>query len=97
MINSKERAFLKSKLNTLKPALRVGKDGIKDETLKSIDLYLNKNEIMKIQILNNSDVEPMELFEELEQELGVDFLARMGNNLSIYRKSDKNILLKEMK
>lgn len=97
MINSKERAFLKSKLNTLKPALRVGKDGIKDETLKAIDLYLNKNEIMKIQILNNSDVEPMELFEELEEKLGVEFLARIGNHLSIYRKSDKNILLKEMK
>lgn len=97
MITSKERAFLKSKLNQLKPALRVGKDGIKEETLKTIDLYLNKNEIMKIQILNNSDVELMELFDELEEKLNVEFLSKMGNHLSIYRKSDKNKLLGEMK
>ena len=82
MITSKERAFLKSKLNTMKPAMRIGKDGIKEETLEAIDLYLNKNEIM-------------ELFGELEEKLGVEFLAKLGSNLSIYRKSEKNKLLNE--
>ena len=37
----------------------------------------------------------MELFGELEEKLGVEFLAKLGSNLSIYRKSEKNKLLNE--
>ncbi|MCI5675075.1 MAG: YhbY family RNA-binding protein [Ezakiella sp.] len=93
MITPKERAFLKSKLNTIKPAMRLGKDGVTDNTIEAIDLYLKKNELMKIQILNNSLYTTDELFEELEEALDVEFVQKMGNVLSIYRKSDKNIYL----
>lgn len=93
MITPKERAFLKSKLNTIKPAMRFGKDGVTDNTIEAIDLYLKKNELMKIQILNNSLYTTDELFEELEEALDVEFVQKMGNVLSIYRKSDKNIYL----
>lgn len=93
MITAKERAFLKSKLNTQKPAIRVGKGGVSDELIEAIDLYLNKNKIMKIQLLQNTDVDAYELFDELEEKLGVEFVQKMGSVLSIYRKSDKNIYL----
>ena len=93
MITAKERAFLKAKLNTVKPAIRIGKGGLSDEVVESIDLYLNKNEIMKIQLLQNTDVDPFELFDELEARLGVEFVQKMGRVLSVYRKSDKNIYL----
>ena len=83
MITSKERAFLKSKLNTMKPSMRIGKDGIRD-LVRSRGL----GDVYKRQ-------EVMELFGELEEKLGVEFLAKLGSNLSIYRKSEKNKLLHE--
>ncbi len=93
MITAKQRAFLKSKLNTVKPVLRIGKDGLKEEVFESIDLYLNKNEIMKIQLLQNTEVDAYELFDELEARLNVEFVQKLGNVLSIYRQSDKKIYL----
>ena len=48
---------------------------------------------MKIQLLQNTDVDAYELFEVLEEKLGVEFVQKMGSVLSIYRKSDKNIYL----
>lgn len=67
---------------------------MKDETIEAMDLYLKKNEIMKIQFLNNTEVDPMEVFSQLEEALGVEFLMQLGHVLGVYRDSDRHLYLK---
>ncbi|MDO5716544.1 MAG: YhbY family RNA-binding protein [Tissierellia bacterium] len=94
MITSKERAFLKGKLALKKADFRIGKEGLKEETIEAMDLYLKKNEILKIQFLNNAELEPMEVFHQLEEALGVEFLMQLGHVLGVYRDSERHLYLK---
>lgn len=92
-MNAKERAKRKAAIHHHKPAIRIGKDGLKPETLEAIDLYLNKNEIMKIQLLPSAEMTPMEVFAVLEEKLNAEFLSVLGHVLSIYRDSPAHLYL----
>lgn len=94
----KFRAFIKSKAHLLDPVLRIGKEGLKEETIEAIELYLNKNEVMKIQILNNSDITQEELFLDISNNIrNVEFIQSIGHVLVIYKESQKKIFLDQWK
>lgn len=90
MLRGRERAKLKSIANGLKPVFQIGKGGINNEFITQIDDYLEKNEIVKIKILNNSDELPDESANFLMEELNAEFVQSIGSTFTIYRASKKN-------
>mgnify|MGYP001013054278 FL=1 len=42
MINPKQRAFLKSLAHSMEPIMNIGKYGVNDETIRQLDLALEK-------------------------------------------------------
>ena len=56
MLNPKQKAYLKSLAHPLKPTFQIGKDGLNENMLHDILNYLNKHELMKVSILQNSFV-----------------------------------------
>ena len=56
-LSSKERAFLKKLAHNLDPIVRIGKDGIDENVLKSISDVINKRELIKVKILQKSTFE----------------------------------------
>ena len=56
-LSSKERAFLKKLAHNLDPIVRIGKDGIDENVLKSIAEVVKKRELIKVKILQNSSIE----------------------------------------
>ena len=56
MITSKERAYLRSCANSIPANYQLGKGGITDAFCKSINEALEKNELVKIKILENADL-----------------------------------------
>lgn len=64
-LDSKQRAELRSRAHKLKPAQHVGKDGVTEAVLSSIDEALNTRDLLKIRVLDNAPGSPREMAEEI--------------------------------
>ena len=92
MITTKERAVLKNLAQNLKPVLNIGKDNINENTLIEIDNFLNKNELMKIKILQNSSETTKEVMQKICSSLNAEPVLCVGRIVIIYRYSKfKNV------
>lgn len=89
MITTKQRAELKKIAQNLKPALNIGKDNLNDNIFVEIENYLNKNEIMKIKILQNSSVTAKEVMVIICEKLNCEPVLCVGKMVIIYKKSNK--------
>ena len=54
MLTSKQRAYLRGLANTLEPVLQVGKDGVGENLIAQADGVLEKRELIKGNVLENS-------------------------------------------
>lgn len=89
MLNSKQRAFLRSKANSLDPIIQVGKGEINDDMLTGISKALMNRELIKINVLQNSDYEARQVADIIAEELNADVVSVVGRKIVIYRKSTK--------
>ncbi len=87
MLNSKQRAKLRSLAQTIEPVTQVGKLGVNDSLIESIDKTIEKRELVKITVLENSGLEPKEVGFEIAEKLGAEFVCATGRKLVFYRKS----------
>ncbi len=87
MLTPKQKAFLKSLAQKEKAKFQIGKEGLSDNLLTDALNYLNKHEIMKISILQNSDVEDEEVFEFFES-AGIEIVQKIGRVVVLYKHSD---------
>lgn len=87
MISTKERAVLKGIAVNLQPKMQIGKDGLTDNSEKQIADMLEKNEIVKINVLNNCDYTARELLNLICEKLSCEPVLCIGNKIVIYKKS----------
>ena len=90
MLTGKQRSFIKSKAHTMEPLFQVGKNGITENFITQIDEALEKRELIKIKVLNNSFLEAKEVAVELIEKVGAEFVQSIGNKFVIYRESEEN-------
>ncbi len=87
MLTPKEKAYLKSLAQKEKATFQIGKDGLSDNLLTDVLNYLNKHELIKISILQNSMVDKDEAIEFFEQ-ADIEFVQFIGRVLILYKHSD---------
>lgn len=87
MLTSKERSNLRSIAQKIEPITQVGKLGVNDALIESLDKAIEKREIIKVTVLENSGLVPREAGEEIAQKLGADFVCATGRKLVFYRYS----------
>lgn len=90
MLTGKQRSFLKSIANTMDPIFQIGKNGITDNFIKQVDDALEKREIIKIKVLNNSLLDAKEVASILAEKTNAEFVQSIGNKFVLYRESKKN-------
>ncbi|NLY78028.1 MAG: ribosome assembly RNA-binding protein YhbY [Tissierellia bacterium] len=90
MLTGKQRSYLKSLANTMDPIFQVGKYGITDNFIKQVDDALEKRELLKIKVLNNSLLDAKEVASELAEKVNAEFVQSIGNKFVLYRESKKN-------
>ncbi len=86
-LNKKEIKELKAMAQEIKPKILVGKHGLTEGTLQSIDEVLTADEIVKIKFLNNSIDIDQELCEDLAAELDAEFVQKIGRVVVLYRET----------
>ena len=62
MIDSKTRAILRSKANTITPSSTIGKGGVSETILNDISDALEAHELIKVSVLKNSEFTAKEIY-----------------------------------
>lgn len=90
MLTGKQRAYLKSKANTLDPIFQIGKNGISDNFIKQVEEALEARELIKIKVLNNSLLEATEVANEIADKTDAEFVQSLGSKFVLYKESKEN-------
>lgn len=90
IIKGKKNRYLRSQAQTMKPVVQVGREGISDNLLKQIQLLLNKDELIKVSLLQNTMVGPEQLMDALtDLDGGIAHVQTIGSKVILYKKSSK--------
>lgn len=87
MLTSKQRAFLKSEVHSMKPIIQIGKNGLNDQIKTSVRNALDARELIKVTLLQNTDEDIHDVAEVLEDEIGCDTVLKIGRILILYKES----------
>ena len=87
MLTSKERATLRSLAQKIEPITQVGKLGINEALIDSLDKAIEKRELIKVTVLENSDLVPKQAGFDIAELLDAEFVCATGRKLVFYRRS----------
>lgn len=85
MLTSKDRAKLKSIMANEDSVCHIGKEGLSDACIKSIDDAVRAREVVKISLLLNCSESPREVASKLEKVLNTQTVLIIGRKVIIYR------------
>ena len=88
MLTGKQKSYLRGLANTIKPVMQIGKDGLNKDGIVEVLNYLEKHEIMKITINQNSDSTLDEL-EAAFEAIDIEVVQKIGKTIVIYQHSDE--------
>lgn len=88
-LRGKQKRYLRSEAHHLKPIFQIGKDGLSEVWLDEVLKALDKRELLKVNILQNSLVEVEEVEEFIENNSDAQVIQTIGNVLVLFKKSDK--------
>lgn len=89
MLTNKQIKILKKEAHHLDPIFQIGKNGVSDELIKQIDSALEKRELIKLNILNNSDEDLKEAAEKIARSLRADVVQTIGRVMVLFRASSE--------
>lgn len=90
MLTTKQKVYLRSLAQGIKPVAQIGKEGLSDNLMETVLNYLKKHELIKISILQNSYVTKEEAIEFFNQE-EIEFVQSIGRQIILYKQSDDAI------
>ncbi len=89
MFTSKQRSNLRSMAQSLEPIGQVGKGGIGENIINFISEALDKRELVKLTVLNNTEDDALTIGNELANALKAELVCVIGHKIVLYRRSDK--------
>lgn len=90
MLNSKQRSNLRSLAQSAESVTQIGKQGVTDGLIESLDAAIEKRELIKVTVLENSGLIPKETGFEVAERLNAEFVCATGRKLVFYRKSSND-------
>lgn len=96
-LRGKQKQFLKKEGHHLQAIFQIGKAGLTDEIIKQLDDALEKRELVKISLLQNTDEVPEDVAAEISEELDAVVVQQIGKTIIFFRESsqEKNQRLSE--
>ncbi|MFL5384565.1 MAG: ribosome assembly RNA-binding protein YhbY [Longimicrobiaceae bacterium] len=86
-ITPRQRAHLKSLAHHLKPVVYVGKEGVTESTVRSMEEALNTRELIKVRVQEAAPQDVREAGAELERRVeGAELVQTIGRVAVIYRR-----------
>lgn len=90
IIKGKKNRYLRSQAATMKPVLQIGREGISENLLNQLEILIEKNELIKISLLQNTMVEPQDLIDALNKfDSNIVPIQTIGSKMVLYKKASK--------
>lgn len=87
MLNSKQRAHLRSIAQSYDPVFFIGKLGITDEIINQLENAINARELIKIGVQESCEYNSREAADIIAPKLGADVVAVIGRKFVLWRRS----------
>ncbi len=87
MITPKERAELRHQAQQLDAIIQVGKDGLGQTLINTVDQALYARELIKITVLESCDLTAKEVANTLNERCGADIVQVIGRKIVLYKKN----------
>ncbi|HIX02361.1 MAG TPA: ribosome assembly RNA-binding protein YhbY [Candidatus Ligilactobacillus excrementigallinarum] len=87
-LRGKQKRFLRSQAHSMKPIFQIGKEGINQQWLNEVSDALEKRELIKVNILNNSLLEPAEVEEYIQENSNIQVIQKIGHVLVLFKRSN---------
>ena len=88
-LTPKQRQYLKGISHGEKPVIHIGKNGIDDGVIASINKALDDHELIKVSVLENSDLDRKEAAQDICDAVKAEKVQVLGRKITIYRRNKK--------
>ncbi len=88
MITTKQRAFLRGQANKIDAIFQIGKNGIDEAFLRQVGEALGKRELIKISVLENSELSAREAASLICAKLACEGVQVIGRKFVIYKMAE---------
>ncbi|MGY3765314.1 ribosome assembly RNA-binding protein YhbY [Vagococcus vulneris] len=88
-LRGKQKRYLRSQAHHLDPIVQIGKGGISETLLEQVDDVLERRELIKVSLLQNTDEDTEDVAEIFESTLNCQVVQVIGRVLVVYRPSSK--------
>ena len=89
LLNSKQRAFLRSKANSEEPILHLGKGGLSEPLLRQAEDALAARDLIKGKVLETAPFSSREAAEQVAQAVCAEVVQVIGRTFVLYRRNQK--------
>lgn len=90
MLTGKQKRYLRSLAMKSHATMQIGKSGITEAFIEQFMAELNKNELIKISLLQNTDAEPDEVITAITaQSKKVELVQKIGRNLVFFKQASE--------
>ena len=89
MLRGKQKRYLRSQAHHMDPIFQIGKNGVTEEFIQQVDEALEKRELFKISLLQNTDEFADEAAEVIAQATQAEVVQIIGRVIILYRASKK--------
>ena len=86
-LRGKQKRFLRAQANHLQPIFAVGKEGLTQNWVDQLDGALDHLELIKVNILQNSDVTPKDVQHFIESQTEIQVVQIIGRVLVLFKVS----------
>lgn len=93
MLTGKQKRYLRSMGNEMDPIFQIGKEGVTEAVVTSVNEALEARELIKGRVLQNSLEEPKSAAEDLAGRTGAELVQVIGRNFLLYRESKKKPMI----
>lgn len=91
MLTGKQKRYLRGIGHNLNAIFQIGKDGVHQSQVDSIDDALTAHELIKVKILESCIQSKNEIAIELSMRTKADVVQILGRTILLYRPSEKEI------
>jgi len=90
VITGKQRAFLRGLANKIDATVQVGKGGVSENMVSLVNDLLEKNELVKVHVLENSLSDTRDVCHELSGLTNAEEVQVIGSKFVLYKESREN-------
>ncbi len=88
-LTTKQRAYLRSLATNADTIMQIGKGGLTQTLIKTVDDALTARELIKMRVLETVGETPRDMAEELALACGAEVVTVIGSKIVLYRKNEK--------